>query len=180
MRAKPLAFVLGAAIISAAMAGGGRPAAAAENGKLRVGTFDSRAIVVAYAASDFNEAFIRRLKQDRDKAKAAGDKAKLAEIEAEANAQQDRMHYQGFGTASVADLLEHVKDKLPAVAKEAGVDAIVSKWDFAYRTPAAETIDVTPLLVKLYSPSERTLRIIDDLTKKPPMSAKEIKAAGRH
>jgi hypothetical protein len=175
MRARPTALVLGVAIVGTALFGGGLAATAAEKEKLRVGTFDSRAIAAVYAASDFNNAYVKRLKQDYDQAKTAGDKAKLAEIEAEANAHQDRLHQQGFGTASVADILEHVKDKLPGIAKEAGVDAIVSKWDIAYRAPAVEFVDVTPLLIKPFQPNERTLRIIGDLSKKPPVPAKELK-----
>jgi hypothetical protein len=163
------------AIVGAAMFGSRPTATAAEKEKMRVGTFDSRAIAAAYAASDFNNAYVKRLKQEHDKAKAAGDKAKLAELEAEANAQQERLHQQGFGTASVADILEHVKDKLPAIAKEAGVDAIASKWDIAYRAPAAEFVDVTPLMVKPFQPNERTLRIIEDLGKRAPVPAKELK-----
>jgi hypothetical protein len=157
--------------------GGGRPATAAEKQKMRVGTFDSRAVAVAYAASDVNNAYIKRLKETHDKAKTAGDKAKLAEIEEEANAQQERLHQQGFSTASVADILEHVKDKLPAIAKEAGVDAIVSKWDIAYQSPTVEFVDVTPLVVKPFQPSARTLKIIEDLGKQSPIAEKHLKKA---
>ncbi len=163
-----------AATVAAAMTCGGPAATAAEKGKLRVGTFDSRAVAAAYAASDVHEAYIKRLTQERDKAKAAGDKAKVADIQAEASAHQDQLHQQGFGTASVADILEHVKDKLPAIAKEAGVDAIVSKWDIVYQAPGAELVDITPLMVKPFKPNERTLRIIEDLRKQAPIPARQL------
>ena len=114
-----------------------------EKAKLRVGTFDSRAIAIAYTRTeDFNQA-LNKLMEEHKKAKADGDEKKAKELEAKGQAQQQLFHMQGFSTASVSEYLELVKDKIPAIAKEAGVDVIVSKWDIVYQSPDAEFVDVT-------------------------------------
>jgi len=74
---------------------------------------------------------------------------------------------QCFSTASVADILEKVKDQLPKVAQEAGVDIIVSKWEIAYSNSTSEIVDVTSHLVKLFNPDEQTLKFIEGLPKQP-------------
>jgi Skp family chaperone for outer membrane proteins len=143
--------------------------------KLRVGTFDSRAIAIAYARTDdFNQA-VKKMMEEHKKAKADGDEKKVKELEAKGQAGQQLLHTQGFSTASVGEYLEHVKDKIPAVAKEVGVDVIVSKWDMVYQSPDAEFVDVTVQLVKLFKPDENTLKIGEELKKHPPISLEEAR-----
>jgi hypothetical protein len=52
-----------------------------------------------------------------------------AELDAWGKALQIQLHKQGFSTAPVDDFLKHIKDKMPEIAKSAGVGPIVSKWD---------------------------------------------------
>jgi hypothetical protein len=165
------ALILGVSGMASA-AEGNAPAAKA---KTRVGVFDSRAVAIAFAASKINQEQYKLLKSQLDQAEAAGDKAKAAEIKAEGKAGQERLHQQGFGTASVKKYLELVKDKLPAVAKEAQVDFLVSKWEIAYQNPAIEAVDVTDELVKVFEPNERTLKIVQDLKKHPPIDEDQIR-----
>ena len=68
-----------------------------------------------------------------------------------------------------------IKEQLPAVAKQAGVDVIVSKWSLAYRSPDAQFVDVTEPLAKLFQPDGATLKMIRELPKHPPLSAEELK-----
>ncbi len=149
------------------------PEAKTENAKLRVGTFDSRAIAVAYGGTEeFNQS-IRKPMEEHKKAKAAGNKKKLKELEAMGQAGQQKAHMRVFSTAPVNDILEHIKDQIPAIAKQAGVDAIVSKWEIVYQAPDAEFVDVTDLMIKPFKPSEKTLKIINDLKKHAPISLEE-------
>jgi Skp family chaperone for outer membrane proteins len=141
--------------------------------KLRVGTFDSRAIVIAYANSAEFTQSIKKLKEEHDKAKADGDKKKAKELEEKGKAGQQMFHMQGFSTASVNDILEHIKDKVPAIAREAGVDLIVSKWEIVYQSPDAEFVDITDLMVKSFNPSEKTLSILKEIGKNPPIPLQE-------
>jgi hypothetical protein len=132
-------------------------APAAEKGKIRIGTFDSRAVAVAYIRS---EAFLQSLNKMTNEQKKAS---------------QEQAHLQGFGTASVANILDTVKDQLPAVAKEAGVDILVSKWDLTYQSPSVEVVDVTAQIVKPFKPNEKTQKVIEDLLKHPPVPNEQIK-----
>jgi Skp family chaperone for outer membrane proteins len=149
------------------------PAARSAKPGLRVGTFDSRAIVIAYANStEFNQS-IKKLKEERDKAKAEGNDKKVKQLEEKGKSAQQMFHMQGFSTASVNDILEHIKHKLPDVARQAGVDLIVSKWEIVYKTPDTELVDITDALVKQFNPSERTLKTVSELSKHPPIPLQE-------
>ena len=75
-----------------------------------------------------------------------------AALDALGPAMQKRLHEQGFGTAPVDDIIARIEDKLPDIAKEAGVDVIVSKWTLTYRSPAAKFVDVTGLIAAEFDP----------------------------
>jgi Skp family chaperone for outer membrane proteins len=147
--------------------------------KVRVGVFDSRAVAIAYTHSKAGQEHIQQqlqqLKKELDQAEASGDKEKAEHIKAEGKAGQERLHLQGFGTASVKKYLELVKDKIPAVAKDAKVDFIVSKWEVAYQSPAVEIVDITDDLVKLFEPNERALKSIQELKKQRPLDEDVIR-----
>jgi len=136
---------------------------------LRVGTFDSRAIAVAYLRSEPVEQLVSNHFEKLNKAKEEGDEKLVKELEALGQAYQQVQHQQGFSTASVAEYLEKVKAELPKIAEDAGVDIIVSKWEVIYRNPSIEIVDVTSHLVKLFNPDERTLEIIEELLEQAPM-----------
>lgn len=141
---------------------------------IRVGTYDSRAIAVAYVNSRWNGEQYKAKKKEMEKAKAAGDNEKIAELEAWGEAKQHKQHLQGFSTAPVHEFLEKVKKELPKIAKAADIDIIVSKWEFDYQKRNAKTIDVTDEIVKLYNPSEKTLKILKELRKHKPMTEEYI------
>jgi hypothetical protein len=140
----------------------------------RVGIYDSRAIAVAYARSDMFRQWYARLNSEHDKAKAASDDKRAKELEAQGVAQQERFHQQGFGTASVADIMEKIKAELPAVAKEAGVGLIVSKWEVIYHDPTVECVDVTIPLVKKFGVDTKSLQMIEHLIQQAPIPAEEL------
>jgi Skp family chaperone for outer membrane proteins len=147
----------------------------AEPGRLRVGVFDSRAVAVAYAGSEGFNQRIKRLMEEKRQAEAAGDQERVKRLEAEGKAQQAQLHQQGFGTASVANILETIKDQLPTIAREAGVDVIVSKWDVVYQTPSAELVDVTEAMLKPFHPNERVRKTVKELQQHRPLSAEELR-----
>jgi Skp family chaperone for outer membrane proteins len=137
--------------------------------KVRVGTFDSRAVAIAYARSAMFAPVMKELKDKYEKAKAEKNEQVIKELEAWAPTHHKLQMLQAFSIASVADILEKVKDNLPKAAQEAGVDMIVSKWEVPYKNPSIETVDVTSHLVKFFNPDEQTLKIIEELSKQPPM-----------
>jgi len=138
----------------------GEAAAPPSAGKVRLGTYDSRAIAVAYAHSRFCTE-PKTLMEDLKKAEAAGDTKKLEELKKRGPKLQDHLHRQGFGREPVDDILVHIKDSFPDVCKEAGVDAIVS--GVVHAIPAVKTVDVTNRLVKRFEPSENTLKMVEEM-----------------
>ena len=138
--------------------------------KVRVGTYDSRAIAVAYAPSKFNPVGEKR--RELEAAKAAGDTERVAELEAWGPKHQRALHRQGFGRVPVDDLLAHVADRLPEAARAAGVDVIV--FDCSWAGPEVEVVDVTHELVALFDPSERTLTTVEELLEHEPVDLDEI------
>jgi hypothetical protein len=137
--------------------------------KVRVGTFDSRAVAIAYARSAMFAPIMKEWKDKYEKAKAEKNEAVIKECEAWGPNYHKLQMLQGFSVASVTDIMEKVKDQLPKAAQEAGVDILVSKWELAYQNPSIEVVDVTPHLVKLFNPGEQTLKIIEELSKQPPI-----------
>jgi len=177
-------LVLGAALVvgvALGRAGGGEePASGAETARLRVGVFDSRAVTAAFAASKQFDRQLRRMREALEKARQEGDQEEVARLKAEAGDRQKQFHRQGFGTAPVDDILEHIRDRLPEIARRAGVDVIVSKWAVTYSVPGAELVDVTDLVVEPFEPNERTKRIIEELRSQPPRPLEEIEKHHDH
>jgi len=141
---------------------------------LRVGTFDSRAVAIAYGRSGTFGQYMRSLKEKHKKAKEEGDEKVVQELDALGSTMQKVMNQQGFSIASVADILNKVKDGFPKIAEDAGVDIIVSKWEVAYKNPSIEIVDVTSHLVMLFNPDETTLKLLEDLREQKPIALLEL------
>lgn len=147
--------------------------------KVRVGVYDSRAIAVAFGGSEAYQASVGKqlaaLQAEYKEAKAAGNQKRVAELEAQGQAQQVLLHKQGFSTAPVDDILKHIQDKIPEIAKAAGVGPIVSKWDkdALAKYKSAELVDVTMPLVNAFHPTERQLKFAIDIQKQAPISLEE-------
>lgn len=140
-----------AVVAASAVAGEGK---AAGKRKLRIGVYDNRAIAVAYVASRFNP--VGKKMAEYKRAKAAGDRKKMQELESWGKRLQRKLHFQGFGHVPVGDLLQPVKKQVAELAKQKRLVAIARNCDF--HTADVEIVDVTMDLVKLYRPSEKTLQ----------------------
>ena len=136
---------------------------------LRIGTFDSRAVAIAFWNSEEGKKQIASVFERYAEAKAAKDEKRMKELEHEGPGLQVRMHQQAFSTGSVTDIIEKVRKSLPPIAKEAGVSLIVSKWQIVYKGPSVEYVDVTPQLVMLFNPSDGALKAMEDLREKEPV-----------
>lgn len=135
---------------------------------VRIGTYDSRAIAIAYYRSG-HLSEMTGLQTEYAKAKAANDDKRAKELEAAGIAWQELLHEQAFSTGSISNIIATIKDKLPAIAKEAGVALLASKWDVTYRDSAVEYVDVTMSLVKLFNPGEQVMKLIEDLKTQDPV-----------
>ena len=148
----------------------------ADSATIRIGTYDSRAIAIAYAASDFNPVADRM--KDYEKAKSEGDTKLVKELDQWGKKLQRQLHRQGFSVVPVGDLLKHVNEKLPSVAKSANVVAIVRACD--YTLSHVEEVDVTDQLVKLFDPSDKTREIIRQIKDKPPVDLDDVEQQHEH
>jgi len=142
----------------------------------RIGTYDSRAIAVAFSASPAFKRWIAEVKEQHDKAEAAGDKKRVAKLKAKARARQRRAHRQAFSTAPVDNILKHIAAQIPKIMSDAGVTAIVSKWDTKAlaKHKSAERVDVTMRLVEALEPNERQKKIAIEIQKLEPIPIEKM------
>jgi len=160
------ALVVGLGASAAQSASGGEPAPS-----IRIGTYDNRAVTIAWFHSEYND--LSTLRQQLAEAEAAGDEARVAELRELGPKLQRRLHLQGFGRAPVTDLLEPVEDRLVEVARAVGVDAIVFECNYAGE--GVEVVDVTDALVKLFNPPAEALKTIGELLKQDPVPLEDLK-----
>jgi hypothetical protein len=116
-----------------------------------VGTFDSRAVMLAYGSAS------------RD--------GRMPHIEVS----KPIAFRQGFGKGDVSEYLDHIRDQIPQIAQKTGVDVIVSKWTIEYHDPNVILVDVTEALIQPFEPTEEDLEIIHDVMAAPPVPEKEIR-----
>lgn len=149
------------------------PAAWAAPEAPRMGVYDSRAVAMAYAGSRFRRVKMDELKARHQQAVQAGDTVAATQLEAEGKAWQARLHRQGFGVASVDDLLQHIGEELPRIQQAARVTRLVSRWNLAELAlhPLAERVDVTMELVDAFQPTPRQRQYAIDIQRKAPASS---------
>ncbi|MGE5610996.1 MAG: hypothetical protein ACM359_17230 [Bacillota bacterium] len=128
---------------------------------VRVGTYDPRALIIIYYGSKAHDNELRALIAERDKAKAAGDQKKVAELEAQGEAQQHRAHQMMAGKAPVDEIVAKLNINWADIANAAGVDVIVSKVE--YKREGTQLVDVTQALVDQLKPGEKQRKWIQDL-----------------
>jgi len=143
---------------------GARPGSA-----MRIGVYDSRSVALAYGRSEEHMRAVGAMHQEYEKAKADKNEARIKELEQEGPWEHIRLMQQVFSTAGVTNIMAKVKEALPAIAREAGVSLICSKWEMPYKDAAVETVDLTVPIAKLFKPDEQTLKIIDQMKGQEPV-----------
>ena len=171
-------LTLGAALV-ATLAGfvsldAQRAPAAPASTKTRIGVFDSRMVALAYYNSEPQRAAMQQMAAELKTAKAAGDEAKIRDLQFQWPALQNLMHYQVFSTASIPNVMEKLAPTLPQVAERTGVALIVSKWDVSYQRDDVERVDVTDELVRQFVPNEKVQTWIAEGAAKPPVPLLEL------
>lgn len=141
----------------------------------RVGVYDSRAVAFAWFWNDAHQRQLKELSQQARAAKTAGDTNRFQTLAADLRCQQEEIHREGFSTAPPVGALDQIKDRIPEIERQAGVTALVSKWDAAAlkQFPRAETVDVTGQLVREFKPTEKQLKTISELEKNKPLPLEE-------
>jgi len=145
-----------------------------ETNKLRIGTFDSRCVAVAYGRSPEFMKEIDSMKTAQKKAKEEGNNELVAELEQLGPTKQVLMHQQVFSNGSINNILEKIKDELPVMAKEKDLRMIISKWEIPFIDGSFELVDITDQLVAMFNPDDATQKIIDNIKAMEPMPIEKI------
>ncbi len=145
-----------------------------QTSKLRVGVYDSRAVAVAWANSTEFKETMKPIEADYQRAKETKDAKRMKEIDAQMKWRQTRAHEQAFSTSSVAPIVAKLKSSLPDIAKQAGVQIIISKWELNHQSSDVELVDVTDKMVALFQVNERGLKWCKEIQQKPPLAIEQI------
>ncbi len=133
--------------------------------KIRIGTYDSRYVALAFYRADnmkqIND-FMVNLNEELNKARESGDKNKIMELEAKGPAFQNLMHQQVFGNLSIPNVMATIKDQLPVIAQKAGVTMIVSKWEIQHSESGIEQVDLTMQILDLFHVDDATRKMIEE------------------
>jgi hypothetical protein len=166
LRIVPLALGLALAASPAGPVVSAAPAPAA----VRVGTFDSRAVALAYYRSPSVMKELTGMRAELEKAKAAGDEKKVEDLQARGPAMQMLMHQQVFSNGSIGNITAAMASRLPDIAMAANVVAIVSCWEVPHTAANVELVDVTPQVVALFAPDAQTAKILESMKGQKPMA----------
>jgi hypothetical protein len=142
---------------------------------VRVGIYDSRTVAYAWFWSDAHQRQLKELMQQARAAQTAGETNRFQTLAADLSRQQADLHREVFSTAPPKEALTEIKDRIPEIEKQAGVIALVSKWDTAALKPfsSAETVDVTGRLVHEFKLTEKQLQMILEIEKHKPLPLDE-------
>ncbi len=142
---------------------------------MQIGTFDSRAVALAYYRSPDGIARMSgEWDQKWEEAEAAGDSAAMEELKLFKPSFQHLMHQQVFSTGSICNVLREIDDDLAMIAAEAGVSVIVSQWELPYTDPDVPLVDVTPQIVALFAADEETANYVAQMTDVEPVPLEEM------
>ncbi len=136
---------------------------------LRIGTYDSRAVALAWYNSAEGRNDLGALHAALREAKARKNAARITELEALGPARQQLMHQQVFSNGSILNLLPALGQRIEAAAKAAGVAVAVSRWEVAWNDASIERVDLTAAIVDAIAPDAKARRWIADMKTKEPL-----------
>jgi len=136
---------------------------------VKIGTYDSRIVVLAYSRSDLFEEQMKALKTECDALIKDTNLIKRNEGAYKMITFQYLNHQMVFCSGSAAAVLDLIKDKLPDLAKETGVSMVVSKWELNYSDPSVEIVDLTTQVANLFNPKENIDKYIAEFAKMDPI-----------
>lgn len=150
------------------------PSELRSQGDVRVGTFDSRAIAIAYGRSAEFAKELQQLRTDHQKAKEEKNDRLTAELENRGQMQQKLMHLQAFSHGSVSEILAKHSDLLAAVAKEQNVALIVPQSEIAFQGRAVQIVDVTEALATRLNSEPRIAQMLKEIKNVKPLPMLDV------
>ena len=142
----------------------------------RIGVYDSRVVAYAQFWTADNQQKLGEQMKAAKKAKEAGDTVQFNKQSKALADWQQNMHRQVFSTARAEEAMAALQARIPEIQKQAGVSALVSKWDAAAleKYKSAEPVDVTDLLAREFKPAEQQLKVIEEIKKQKPVPLDQI------
>lgn len=141
---------------------------------IKIGTYDSRVIVLAYSRSEGFKTKLSGMEKKSESDMKSSDSDKKDQAAYRMITYQFLLHQQVFCAGSASAVIEIVKDKLPQVAKDAGVSVIVSKWELPWNDPSAEVVDLTMEIAKLFNPTPDFENTAKEVASKRPIAIEEL------
>ena len=165
MKLKAIRF--GAALLACVAWGSRLNAQEAARPPAAIGVYDSRVVASPHFWAPEQQKKLSALAAAAQAAQAHGDTNQLRALKTSLQEGQKQIHQQVFGAAPIDNVMAALKDRLPALQKEAGVTRLVSKWDTQALAPLKDTpqVDVTDRLVQEFKPGPKQLQVIADLKK---------------
>ena len=145
-----------------------------KNPGVRIGTYDSRAVVFAYTRSAFFAKHQELFAKQSDSAAKAKDTARIRELSIRAMSYQHLLHQMVFGTGTTSAIMDLVKDQLPDLAKKEGVSMILSKFEVPFQDPSVETVDLTRAVMKLFKAGEQIDAMAGEIIKSDPVPLEDL------
>lgn len=166
--------LVGAALVAAEPALG--QSSGDQTGQVRIGTYDSRAVALAYGRSEFFSLPYDQWKRQIEMAKREGDKAKIEEAENIPKRRQNLAHMQVFGNAPIHNLLKEppLAKAIEQQATEQRLDLVVRDIDIAHCGPSVELIDITDALVESCQPTQNTRTMIEQMSRHDPIPLEQF------
>ncbi len=150
------------------------PAAQAEATQVRLGTFDSRLVAIAYYRSARFGDFLAKVRAEHQRALAADDHENARRLEQEMVSRQRQIHRQSFSTEPIGEIVDMLEKQLPRIARNAKVDVIVSAGDLEYRHPEVQTIDLSLIMAEEFRPDAETRRVLRQMSMLKPVPLTEL------
>ena len=141
---------------------------------LKIGVYDSRVVVFAYSRSTLFREHIEKFTKQSDSATKASDTASIKELSVHSMSYQHLLHQMVFGSGSIITVMDLVRDRLPEVAKQAGVSVLMSKFEMMFKDPSVETVDVTSQIIQLFKPNENLDKMITEIYKNEPIPLDDL------
>lgn len=147
---------------------------------VRVGTYDSRSVAIAWVGTESFKGWMAELREDHAAAVAAGDTQRAETLAAEGEERQEQLHRQGFGTAPVDTILAGIEEKLEKIKTDAGVVALVSRWDkeALAEYENATQVDLTEAVVDALGPTQKQRESALSIRTQDPISDADLNAHG--
>ena len=130
----------------------------AQTARIRVGTFDSRLVALAYYNSKDYDKFISDFNRQYKVAESKKDSVTIKKMLVRGPVLQRMMNDRIFGKGSINLILDNYKDKLDAIGKANNVSIIVSKWEVVYKIQGFEFVDLTWKIMAIWNPSEQVIK----------------------